>query len=1034
MRAPDFGRKAVLSQAVVLALGATALETEAVAQDEPAQETVVVTGSRIVRRDFTSQTPIVTVEAETFSERVNVGIEAALNQLPQFTTAGTQSTLSPADTPFPQASAAPGAATIDLRGLGLNRSLVLVNGRRVQPVNGLLVVDLNTIPSAAIDRVEIITGGAAAVYGADAIAGVVNFILKDDFEGFDFSSQYGVTEAGDGEEMSVNGLFGADFSDGRGNVMIGADYSRREFAYGRNHDYIVAGWNDPNTVAGGLGSTNLTQTSIGGTLYTIDQNGNVFDNLDPLNTGYTGPIGGGSGFKINPDGSLGWNDFVHNTMQLPLDRYSIFGAGSYELTDRIELFTEVRHSETYAVATGFVSSLFNVWSPTVPYSPQYDDPDSPDFGMGGAGFAHHPVPAQLADLLNARATPDAPWTYQGGTDYLPVFRTETTSNVQQLLGGLRGDASIGQHEWFWEAYASHGKTTVNARQPEGFPYLPRIQNLFNADQYGEGFDVSDLPNSFPLAVTGHCTTGLPIFNADGSVDNTPSVSQDCKDWVVLRMNNITTLTQDVIEANVSGGLVNLPAGEMLFSLGAGTREEVFAFDPDTSFNANQNFPNVVQNIILPVTVSGSTSVNEIFGELAIPLVSNRKFVQSFELDPGFRYSDYDTVGAEDTYKVLFDWTVNNHLRFRGGKQVATRAPNVTELFTPIGGSVLATGVDTCANYDPQTPDWGNVPSNPNRTNLQVLCQQLMVRDGAPPSLYVPGTPSADDYRFNVFGQEAYFPFVIGVTEGNLNLESETADTWTFGFVLDFDRVTVALDWYQIELEGAIAVPDHDVVYQQCLDAKYNPLIGSAPGTYTGAELAAGNPFCDLIQREYVVPGGPWGADRRFSAQYINSGGIRSEGYDVQLDWGTDIGNAGSLSVNFQASFLDEYAESPFPGAEFIDYTGTTDNSSFDYRTFMTLNYAQGPWNVGIRWEHMPSQERSLSQGPAFLGVESHDQYDLFSRWGFNDRYELRFGVDNLFDTDPPVVGATTADANLGSTSSDYDTFGRRYYVGLRVSM
>src|SRR5690606_30519271 len=189
------GRTTLIASSISLALTITA-HAPAAAQ-EPSVEEVVVTGSRIARRDYEAQTPIVTLDAEAFTERTNIGLEATLNQLPQFTVAGTQAQASPAGTPFPQASAAPGAATVNLRGLGLNRTLVLMDGRRVQPVNGLLVVDLNTIPSAAIERVEIITGGAAAVYGADAIAGVVNFILKRDFEGFDVNAQYTITEEGD---------------------------------------------------------------------------------------------------------------------------------------------------------------------------------------------------------------------------------------------------------------------------------------------------------------------------------------------------------------------------------------------------------------------------------------------------------------------------------------------------------------------------------------------------------------------------------------------------------------------------------------------------------------------------------------------------------------------------------------------------------------------------------------------------------------------------------------------------------------------
>jgi hypothetical protein len=565
-----------------------------------------------------------------------------------------------------------------------------------------------------------------------------------------------------------------------------------------------------------------------------------------------------------------------------------------------------------------------------------------------------------------------------------------------------------------------------------------VQNLFNADQYGTGFDNLTLPGAVPIAITGTCTTGLPIFNPDGSVNNTPSISQDCADYIVLRMNSITTLTQDVVEGSFSGALAQMPAGELLFALGGGRREEIFSFDPDSGFNANQDFANVVQNIILPVTVDGSTDVTEVFGELAIPLLRDKKFVQSFEIDPGFRWSDYNTVGSENTYKLMFDWSVNDTLRFRGGKQVATRAPNVTELFTPKGGSVLTTGNDACANYGIASPIWGNVPGNANRENLQTLCQELMVREGAPATLYEPGMASANDYSFNVFGGTTFFPFVIGVTEGNRDLLSETADTFTFGAVLTFERVTVAIDWYDIEVEQAIGVPDHDTIYQQCLDARFNPLIGSTPGTYSGAELAAGNQFCDLIQREYVggapeTPGN-FGADRKYSAQYLNQGGLISEGIDLQVDWSLDIGTRGMLNFNSVASFLDNYSVSPFPGAPFNEFTGTTENSSFDWQTFTTINYSQGPWSLGLRWQHLPEIDRTPSQSEDIRGVESHNQFDLFSNWTLGDYYTLRFGVDNLLDEEPAVVGASSTDNNFGSTNGNYDPFGRRFYVGFRVSL
>ncbi|HLB30963.1 MAG TPA: TonB-dependent receptor plug domain-containing protein, partial [Gammaproteobacteria bacterium] len=364
------------------------------AQDDEALEEVTVTGTRIVRRDYTSQSPIVTVDTESFENRTSIGIEATLNQMPQFNVAGSQAQNSSAASPFPAADAAPGAATLNLRGLGLNRNLILVNGRRVQPVNLQLVVDLNTIPSSAIQRVEVITGGAAAVYGADAIAGVTNFITKKDFEGMEFNAQYGISQEGDGEEMQFSGLTGANFADGRGNVMLGANYSKREIIFSRDRDWVVDGWLDPGTQAGGIGSSNLSQYTptrasycvvvncgqaasnvpaagfpLVGASYVIDQNGNVFDASAPLNATrpYTGPLGGMTGFKINPDGTLGYFDPAHSYLQIPLDRYSVFGSASFALTEHINIFTDIRYAETFAKASGFVSGLFNVWSPTVPY-------------------------------------------------------------------------------------------------------------------------------------------------------------------------------------------------------------------------------------------------------------------------------------------------------------------------------------------------------------------------------------------------------------------------------------------------------------------------------------------------------------------------------------------------------------------------------------------------------------------------------------------------------------------------------------------
>lgn len=1062
------GRRA-LSLAGVLALG-TATELTGFAQ-QPAGaqaqgnlEEIVVTGSRIARRDFQSQSPLVTVDKEAFTDRTAIGLEATLDQLPQFnmTGAGSQA-YGAASTPFPQANAAPGAATINLRGLGLNRSLVLLDGRRAQPVNGYLVVDLNTIPAAAIDRVEVITGGAAAVYGADAIAGVVNFILKKNFEGVQINAQSSMSQEGDGQETTVNGLLGASFADGRGSVMVGADYSKRDNIFGRDRDWVVKGWNDPGTNHGGLGSSPLSQftgspsgaippggyagypLSTGGGYY-VDQNGKIFDNQRPLDPAhpYTGPLGVGTNYRVNPDGTLGFIDPEHTYLQIPLERYSLFGSGHIELADKIEVFTQLNFSETYTEAPGFTSGVFNVWSPNIPYIQAYDDPASPTFGNPpppapfAAPTALHPVPADLAKLLNQRCTPapcsgvttSLPWTYAGGLDYLGNFTTNTTSEVYQIVGGLRSDFTVGDNDWSWNAYASHGNTELNAYQPEGFPYLPRVQNLFNATQYGVNFDISSLPGYSPVAVTGHCTSGLPIFNTDGSVNNTPSVSKDCSDYVVLRMNSVTTIEQNIFEGTVTGTILNMAGGPLQFAAGADYRKEIFGFQPDSGYNANQDFPNVIQNVVLPVTVEGSTDVKEVYGELAIPLFKGNRL----EIDPGIRYSDYDTVGKTTTYKLLGTLKLTDRFRLRGGYQLANRAPNVVELFTPKGGSSLDFNApDLCGSWA-GVPTFGNVAANPNRLNVQTLCQFLMTREGAPASFYVPGTPSADNYQYNVFGFGFYFPLSLAIQEGNRALQNETADTYTAGVVMSLaNRLTLSLDWYQIKLDNAIAIPGHAAVYQQCFDPKYNSLMGSAAGSHTGAELAAANPFCNLIQREWVggapLSPGNFGADRKFKAQYINSGGIDTEGYDIQVDWG--IGN---FNVNFQTSLLDNYSVAPFPGAAFVDYTGTTFNDSFDYRFLSTVRWSKGPLSVGARLQYLPSLKPQPGSASNSLNVDSYQRFDVFGSWNFKQHWQLRGGIDNALNVDPVWVGATTINNAIGTTNGNYDQIGRRVYLGVQITL
>ncbi len=1046
------------------------------------QNQIVVTGSRIVRRDLEANSPLVTVGQDQFENRSSVTVEDTLNDLPQFTPAGSGALSSDAGTAFTGADQAPGAATLDLRGLGANRTLVLVNGRRAQPVNAQLIVDVNTIPSAAIANVEVITGGAAAVYGADAIAGVVNFILRDDFEGFEVNAQTGIAEVGDGENYQASALFGANTADGRGNAMVGVSYSRREAALQRNRDFYTSGWNDPGTQTGGGAGIPLNIAVLGGVNYGINYDGTLFRTDDAANPAapFTGPLqslANGAGYKLNPPNpgtgqrSLGFID-PETYISIPLERYTIFGSGHYDLTDSVTAFVEANYTHSSAFAQSFAGSASNIWALQVPYNPANDDPDSPTFGANQANF--YPVSRPLADRLNARPDPAAPWTLGRVLTFLDRLTIETESDIFQVVGGLRGE--FGFKDWTWEVYGSHGNTSVLARQPQGaisHAYLQQLISGTTATGTRSATINGPWSQNWSSQATFNpstCTSGIPLFNADGSVpqprgDNLEGVvvSEDCKNYATLELNNVTKLEQNIVEATMQGGLFQNWAGEVRFAAGATYRDANFSYAPDTGNSGEQPGTGVVNQIALPKPTQGDISVKEVYGELLFPVLSEFPLVKSFELELGARYSDYSLSGGIWTFKALGDWEVTDWLRFRGGYQRANRAPNIFELYAPVAGG-LGLSNDACLNIASQTPEFGNVAGNPNRVNVQVACNELMVRDGGfdyttlledpnavdqNPGLYPNGLDQTRMSNFRwTLGYNLAFPFSIALQQGNTDLDSEKAKTITAGAVIRspissplLDRLTITVDYYSIDLKGTIAAPSGTEIYTQCFNPQYNPLMALPAGSLSGAELLAGNPYCALINRYPFDAAGVRGAvgsgtDRTYRAPFLNKGGTRTSGLDVTVNWTADFDDLGldmipgALNLYASANFLLKFEEAAFAGAEYIDYKGTLENESYDYKLFGTLTYI-GDWgSIGLRARYLPEIDPSYANPLAFP-TDDYTQFDLFGRVQVTDTFEMRAGIDNMFDVDPPIVGATPTNNARGSTIQVYDTIGRAYYLGLR---
>lgn len=994
---------------------------------QPNQE-ILVTGSRIQRRDFQSESPIVTLTTAALENTGAVSLDQSLNQLPQFSGGANQITSAGETQVTPTSS--PGIATVNLRGLGPNRTLVLLNGRRTQPANASLVVDINTIPAAALDGVEIITGGAAATYGADAVAGVVNFKLKQNFQGVELDGQFGRSFRGDAEQYKVSALLGGNFDDGRGNAMIALSYQNREEVYLRDRPFFEAAYTDPNTPGrnrwpnfGGFapsGRQPISQAAYDAifvpkgfapgdvragtqlffnTAPTLDQ-ATLFSVSPGRVTGSPAP-----GFDPNlsalyphnkflADGSLSPNSLT-GFLSSPLERYSAFAAGRYEFSDSLEFYLQgsFDQNDTATEVVGYAPA-FNQFSVEIPRDNA------------------HPVPQELAVLLDARPNPNAPWTLNKQLDYLGITRQiQNTTYTYELLAGIRGSLPI--RDWTYDFFGSHGRTNANSLA-FGVDHA-RYQDLIARPNYGAG-SVFDNGGIGRLA---SCTSGLNPFV------NTP-VSQDCIDIISASVNNVTDITQDQLELTLQGSFMDLPAGDLRFAAGAAYRKNNFEFRPDQALTTTNTTSSII-GLFATSPTSGTTNVKEVFGELLVPILADRPFFEELTLSAAVRYSDYNFAGGVWTWKLSGDWAVNSWLRFRGGYAVANRAPNVAELFQPpVFQTVAWPDHDPCSIFT--RADYGNVASNPDRAQVQQLCTAL-----------AGGFVIDETYLGNV---PAYFPFGRDKQLGNINLDSEKADTWTVGAVISspftspvLDRLRMSVDYYNIKVEGAIAPASTQVVYQECFNA-----LGNNPSYDPNHE------YCTRINRTPV--NGFWIST---DAAYENLGLIATSGVDVQLDWTTDMpglgGDTGAVFANVLFNWLEKYEVQNNPGGPIFDYADTIGSTIFNppygpqfkWRLNSTVGYDFGPGLVSLNWRHLPETRhviKATNPNAAQDDVGSYDIFDLAARVQLTDMLEFRGGIENLFDREPNIFGrvpGVTDAVGEPEPGGAFDVLGRRFYLGVKAS-
>ncbi|RZJ45525.1 MAG: TonB-dependent receptor [Brevundimonas sp.] len=637
-------RRRLLATTIIAGASAFAFAAPAMAQEAGPStiDDVVVTGSRIVRQDYVANSPISTVTSEQIQARGDVNVEQILNQLPQVVPGLSANSNNPSN----------GSATVDLRGLGASRTLVLVNGHRFIPYDKSNAVDLNSIPTSLIERVEVVTGGASAVYGSDALAGVVNFIFKRNYEGFGFDTQYGISGYGDGEQFNASMTFGSNFADDRGNVTGFVGYSDRDgFAPNEDRPWSLSSFAGGSGTGeyGGLNNLALNPYTAAGC-----------PTANPCRRSFRTP---GVPGAFNNDFGLGPTsdryDFAPvNLLQSPSERFNVALMGHYDVTDKVEAFAEVFYTDSRnnsqlapTPATGIA----------IPYT----------------NFFVQNSPALLA-YANSRPNPTADLNFDRRMTEVGARIQNNNTDVYQINTGLRADLG---GDWELEGYYSYGRTELTTS----------IQNDVSRSRLNAALAGGGTATSCAPSVQILFPTCVPI-NLFGRGTITPQAAA----FVRLNFTDRSIFERNNAQLNLTGTLFELPAGPLGFAAGVEYREDSLSYTPDDAKNTGD-----IYGFNAERAVSGSSSSKEAYFEASIPLLRDAPFARSLELEVGARYSDYDTVGGVWSYKFGGSWEPVDSLRLRALYQRASRAPNVFELFQANDQGFPAV-LDPCTTINPGT--------------------------------------------------------------------------------------------------------------------------------------------------------------------------------------------------------------------------------------------------------------------------------------------------------------------------------------------
>lgn len=943
--------------------------------DQNGGSDIIITGSRIARPETDYPNPITSVTAAAIEQSGRTNLTDLLTQTPALLNSSTSAQNSGSSAGF----GTTGVNLLNLRNLGTNRTLTLVNGRRhVAGLPGTAAVDTNTIPVDLIDRIDVLTGGTSAVYGADGVSGVVNFVLKRNFDGLSARFQTGVSEQGDGGNQYGAITIGKNFAGDRGNVALAYEFNQDA----RINSFARSFTGDPQKTIGLV----RNPADFPDTASVFDRV--LFNNLRYADSSRNGAIDvdfdgipdfTGDGAVYNRGTLLpGSGGLTQGGDSTPLAGYQgdlqplnrrhvVNGLASFEFAPAFRLFGEGKYVKTHA---------FSVAQPTYDFF-TFISPDNPF------------IPANIAAVA-----PDGVLLSRDNYDL--GIRGETVDR-ETLRGVIGADGRISDHATYELSYV-YGRTRTRNQS----------DNNRLSDRYFAALDaVID-----PATGLATCRSNLnPAGNIDPNnfdgpaVTFTPGPNSGCAPlnffgenrssaaalaFVTANQVSRSTVTQQVVSGSVSGdfgSIFTLPGGAVGFAVGAEYRRETSSSDPDAAY---------VQGLILDssqiLPESGKFDVKEVFAELNVPLLKNTRFADTLSFGAAARLSDYSTVGRTTTWSVNAVYAPVKDITFRGTLSQAVRAPNIGELFGATSGTFSFID-DPC---DPQNVSEGTSSRAAN-------CTAALQAAGLSPAQIAAFSPTSDPQATQSL------PGRVG---GNRSLREETAKTWTAGVVLrpQFVRgFTASFDWYNIRIRGAINTPTAQELVELCVD---QPTLD--------------NVYCANVQRDPAT-----GYVNDYLVTPANVAAFRTAGADLKINYQFEPGSLGIFNLRFSGGYLDKLTFVPTIGAEVDDDRREAFAPKFSATADLTWTSGPVTVNYGINWfdktRRFTTEQLEANpdlSDPKFFWYKEKWEHELQVSFKVEDRFTFYAGANNLFNQKPDVAASNYPISALG----------RYLYAGARIRL